>query len=264
MSSQELLYDINSIAITGTLFVLIILFNEFGFRIGRFVQHRTDEEIKSLTGAIQASVLGLLALLLGFSFNMSMQRHDGRTHALVDEANAIGTAVLRARLLPESVQGDVEAAFREYIEIRIAMGKIDLSRTAERNQYNREVARLQAQLWALAVAAANEDPRPVTSGSFMTALNALIDTQGTRHALLQTHVPEVVLFLLFIVFIVAGGMLGYSTGLSGKRVVIPSALVGFLIALIVFIIIDLDRPRRGVIQVKQDYMTALSELVAVD
>ncbi|MGV8991081.1 MAG: hypothetical protein ACOH1Q_06725 [Thiobacillus sp.] len=77
-------------------FVLILLFNEIGFHIGRFVQGRTSNEIKSLTGSIQASILGLLALLLGFTFSMSMQRYDHRNQALIEEANDIGRTVLRA------------------------------------------------------------------------------------------------------------------------------------------------------------------------
>lgn len=257
-----MLYDKNSIVITVFLFLLILVFNELGFRIGRFVQDRTDSEKKSLTGAIQASVLGLLALLLGFSFNISMQRYDSRNIALVEEVNAIGTAVLRTKLLPEGYRAEVKAAFRDYIDLRIAMGRIDLTDYEQRNAYNEQVSELQGRLWDLAIAAAGEDPRPVTTGTFITALNNLIDSQGTRHALLQTHVPEVVLILLFIIFIAAGGILGYSSGLSGIRVVLPNALVAFLIALIVFIIIDLDRPRRGLIQVNQSYMAGLKELVA--
>ena len=104
MEQQEFLYDYASIAITVTLFLLIISFNEIGFRIGRFVQDRTDTEIKTLTGSIQASILGLLALLLGFTFSMSMQRYDNRSQALISEANTIGTAILRVQLLPAEYQ----------------------------------------------------------------------------------------------------------------------------------------------------------------
>ncbi|MGV8991080.1 MAG: hypothetical protein ACOH1Q_06720 [Thiobacillus sp.] len=93
----------------------------------------------------------------------------------------------------------------------------------------------------------------------MTSLNDLIDSQGKRNAQLQMHVPEVVLFLLFIMFVSSGGILGYSSGLDGKRVVAPTALVSFLIALIVFIIIDLDRPKRGLIQVDQSIMLELRQ-----
>ncbi|HEY9098902.1 MAG TPA: hypothetical protein VIN38_08530 [Thiobacillus sp.] len=259
MISQEFLYNHSSVAITAALFLLILLFNEIGFHIGRYVQGRTSNEIKSLTGSIQASILGLLALLLGFTFNMSMQRYDHRNQALIEEANSIGTAVLRAELLPAVHRDAVSEKLKQYIELRIAISGVDLTHQAERKQYNQQIAALQGELWSLAVLATQDDPRPVTTGAFVKALNDLIDSQSKRNALLQMHVPEVVLFLLFIVFIASGGILGYSSGLSSKRVVAPAALVSFLIALIVFIIIDLDRPKRGLIQVDQAIMLELRQ-----
>lgn len=254
---QPLLYDFSSFSITVGLFVLIVVANELGYRVGRYIQNRTDDEIKTLTGAIQASILGLLALLLGFTFSMSMQRYDNRSQALIAEANAIGTVVLRVELLPERQRAEANRLLQQYIEQRVAVGRIDLTRRTERRAYEVRIARLQNELWAVAVAAAQTDPRPVTSGAFINALNDMIDAQGRRNALLEMHVPEVVLLLLFVVFIASGGILGYSSGLSGKRVVAPTLMVSFLIALIVFIIIDLDRPRRGLIQVNQSSLMML-------
>ncbi len=259
MTEQDILYSHSSVAITVILFILILIFNETGFRIGRFVQNQTDTEVKALTGSVQASVLGLLALLLGFTFSMSMQRYDNRSQALIDEANAIGTVVLRVQLLPSQHQEPASKLLREYIDLCVAIGKVDLTKQNERKKYNVQITRLQTELWSLAVLAANDDPRPVTTGAFITALNELIDSQGKRNALLQMHVPEVVLLLLFIVFISSGGILGYSSGLSGKRIIAPTALVSFLIAMIVFIIIDLDRPKRGLIQVDQGIMQELQQ-----
>ena len=257
MDQQELLYGYNSVAIAVTLFVVILLFNEFGFRIGRFVQARTDTETKSLTGSIQASILGLLALLLGFTFSMAMQRFDNRSQALIEEANAIGTAVLRVDLLPVQYQTETNQLLRQYIDLRIDIGKTDLTRSEARNKYNKQIADVQRALWSLAISATNDDPRPVTTGAFVKSLNDVIDSQGKRNALLQMHVPEIVLLLLFVVFISSGGILGYSGGISGKRIVAPMVIVSLLITLIVFIIIDLDRPKRGLIQVDQSVMVQL-------
>ena len=257
MYENELLYGFSSIAIAVALFIAIIFCNEIGFRMGRFVQSHTDSEVRALTGSIQASILGLLALLLGFTFSMSMQRYDNRSMALIDEANAIGTAVLRIQLLPEEYKDKASKLFQEYVNLRVAIGKLDLTKLEERSSYNKKIANLQSELWSLAISATNVDPRPVTTGAFVKSLNDVIDTQGKRNALLQMHVPEVVLILLFIVFISSGGIMGYSAGLSGKRIVAPIILVSLLITLIVFIIIDLDRPKRGLIQVNQDVMTEL-------
>ncbi len=257
MDQQELLYGYSSVAIAACLFVAIIMFNEFGFRIGRFIQKRTDNEVKALTSSIQASILGLLALLLGFTFSMSMQRFDNRNMALIDEVNTIGTAMLRVQLLPEKYIDDANAYFKKYIDLRVAIGKLDLTKKEERKAYNKKIVEVQNQLWTLAIAATNDDPRPVTTGAFVKSLNDVIDSQGKRNALLQMHVPEVVLLLLFVVFNSSGGILGYSAGLSGKRVFAPIVLVSLLITLIVFIIIDLDRPKRGLIQVNQGIMVEL-------
>ncbi len=257
MNEQELLYGHSSIVITVILFFVILIFNEIGFQVGRFVQARTDDEVKSLTGSIQASILGLLALLLGFTFSMSMQRYDNRSMALIDEANAIGTAILRVQLLPEQYQQEGNSMFRQYVDLRIALGQIDLTKVAEREKFNKQTSVLQHKLWSLAIAATNDDPRAVTTGAFVKSLNDVFDSQGKRNALLQMHVPEVVLILLLIVFVSSGGILGYSGGLSGKRIIAPVILVALLITLIVFIIIDLDRPKRGLIQVNQAVMSEI-------
>lgn len=210
-----------------------------------------------LTGSIQASILGLLALLLGFTFSMAMQRFDNRNMALIDEANAIGTAILRIQLLPDKYKTEAGDHFRNYVKLRVDVGKVDLTKQAERKAYNKQIVDIQNRLWGLAISATNEDPRPVTTGAFVKSLNDVIDSQGKRNALLQMHVPEIVIVLLFVVFISSGGILGYSGGLSGKRVFAPVVLVSLLITLVVFIIIDLDRPKRGLIQVNREAMIEL-------
>jgi hypothetical protein len=259
MNQQELLYNHSSVTIAIVLFISIIILNEVGFRVGRFVQVRTDSEFKALTSSIQASVLGLLALLLGFTFSMSMQRFDNRSMALIEEVNTIGTAILRVQLLPDKYKVEANQNLKKYIELRIAIGQIDLTKAEERKVYNNQIADLQSKLWLIATSATSDDARAVTTGAFIKSLNDLIDSQGKRNALLQMHVPEVVLILLFVVFISSGAMLGYSGGLSGKRVFAPIVLVSLLITLIVFIIIDLDRPKRGLIQVNQGIMVSLQD-----
>ncbi len=239
------------------LFIAIAVVNEFGYRLGRFVQLQTPDEVKTLTGSIQGSILGLLALLLGFTFSMSIQRFDSRSMALIDEANAIATAELRIRLLPQAHQAEATELMAEYVRMRVLLGNLDLTQQRKRDAYRRELAQLQSSLWTLAVAATDVDPRPVTTGVFVKSLNDVIDSEGKRSALLQMHVPEVVLLLLFGAFISSGGIMGYSAGLSSTRMLIPLLLVSALITLIVFIIIDLDRPRRGMIQTDQSALISL-------
>ncbi len=261
MDQPTILFSFSSITIAIVLFVIILVCNELCYRIGVMIQLRTDDEVKALTGSVQASVLGLLALLLGFTFSMSMQRFDNRSMALIDEANAIGTAILRADLLPPEQRDAVKPLLQDYVRARAEMSEIDLTLFAERQAYRERISVIQIELWNLAIAATEIDSRPVTTGTFLTSLNAMIDSQGKRSALLRAHVPEPILLLLLFVFVASVGMMGYSSGLSRKRLFAPVALVSLLITLIVFIIIDLDRPKRGLITVDQ---SALLELLEVE
>lgn len=253
----QLLYDYDGVTIMLALLGCILLLNELGFRFGRFVQDRTDAEIKAFTGAIQASILGLLALLLGFTFSMSMQRYDSCNQAMIAEANAIGNTLMRVQLLPMQHQEPANALLAKYIDIRVALGNLDLSQDQQRREHIARTRELQHELWSLAVEATKEDARAVTTGAFLNSLTELIDNHHKRNALLQIHVPEEVLFVLLIVFVTAGGILGYSGGLSGQRVLVPTTVVALIIALIVFVIIDLDRPMRGLIRVSDANMLEL-------
>lgn len=254
------MYALNSVVLVLLLFIGIFVINELSFRLGRVIQARTTEEVKSLTGALQASILGLLALLLGFTFNMSMQRFDNRSVALIDEANAIGTVMLRSQLLPAEYQAETQALLHDYLQLRIAVSSIDLTQVALRQEQDKRIQQQQSLLWAMAIQAAESDPRAITTGAFITALTNMIDSQGKRNALLQRQVPEPVLMLLFLVFLASGGIIGYSAGLNDERMLMPTALVAVLICLIVFLVIDLDRPKRGLIQVEQSPITSLATL----
>jgi hypothetical protein len=255
------MYNINSILLVTILFIAILLFYELGFRIGKYKQEGTDKVIKEQTTAIQAGILGLLALLLGFTFNMSLQRFDNRSQAEIKEANAIGTTMLRTKLLPEPFNTNAAHLMEQYIDLRLLISDVDLTRTEKRREYNRKTDKIQDELWQLASNAADIDSRTVITGYFITSINDMFDARGERNAKLESHVPEAILVLLFIVFMLSGAIIGYSSGLSLKRAYVPTVLMTFLIVLVVFISIDLDRPKRGIIKVKQDSMLELKEIM---
>jgi hypothetical protein len=71
-----------------------------------------------------------------------------------------------------------------------------------------------------------------------------------------------VLFLLFATFLMTGVIVGYASGLHGHRASFVTHVMVALIVLLVFIIIDLDRPRRGLIQVSQTSMLELRDTLA--
>ncbi|MCP9236138.1 hypothetical protein [Lewinella sp. JB7] len=251
------MYHLNSVIIVAILFVLIIVADVIGLRLGHRSRDKTDSDVKSQTSAIQGGIIGMLALILGFTFNMSIQRYDSRAGAEVEEANAIGTAELRAALLPDPFAAEAQSAIDDYIDLRLESSHTDLTHVAERKALNQRTQQLQQRIWDIGVAAADATPNPVRTGYFLTAVNDMIDAQGRRLDVLNRHVPPAIFYLLFVFFIATGGLIGYSTGLGERRSRAPALVLNLLICLMVFIIIDLDRPRRGVIEVKQDSMEAL-------
>lgn len=263
IQSGEIMYDIPSYVIAFALFVGILIAYEIGFRIGKFHQKSTDNEIKNQTNNIQAGVLALLALLLGFTFHMALQRYDARSEAVIQEANSIGTTVLRTKLLPPPYDANIYALLQEYIDIRIENSKIELSRYNERTDIIKRGEEQLNKTWDAGIQAAKSDPNPVTTGLFMAALNEMIDSRSARFEIQNRHIPDAILLLLFFVFVMSGAVIGYAGGLGMKRAYVPTVLLTLLITLVVFLILDLDRPRRGLITVKQDYIIQLKELVNV-
>lgn len=258
------MYDLNSALIAGILFVSMVLAVELGYRIGRIRERSASESSKAHINAVQASLLGVLALLLGFTFSLSLQRFDSRSAAVVDEANAIGTAYLRTQLLPASVRSEVQRLLRDYLRVRVQAGHITLADQAEREVLLAEAKRIVEALWRHARQAAEEDNSPVRSGLFIQSLNELIDSFGRRDAALDRHVPELVLFLLYGTFLMTGSIVGFASGVAGHRAPFVTYIMVALIVLLVFIIIDLDRPRRGLIEVSQKSLIDLQADIAAD
>lgn len=250
------MYDISSLTIAAVLFVGMLLAMEIGLHLGRRRQAVQTEAVKRQISAVQASFFGVLALLLGFTFSLSLSRFDSRSEALVDEANAIGTAYLRADLLSAADREEARAVLRDYVDLRVRSSEVPLDQTAEHAAMIAEADRLDRAIWNLAVRAAAAKPDVVSFG-FVQSVNDMIDALGRRDAALKRHVPEVVLQLLYGTFLMAGLIIGYGSGIAGHRPSFVTYVLVLLIVVLVFIIIDLDRPRRGLIKVSHDSLLEL-------
>ncbi|MEO1139033.1 MAG: hypothetical protein AAFW87_06215 [Pseudomonadota bacterium] len=256
IGSQEVLYDIDSIFIVLGLLASMLAAMAIAYVFGRKRYRQATEEFRSQTTAVQGSLLGLLALLLGFTFSLALSRHDDRSQAVVAEANAIGTAWLRISYLPEDAQDKARADLRRYLRLRVEAGEVTADQDTRRNRLVANAEDAFSDLWTDASQIIRDvnGPAAVAVGA---ALNDMIDALSSRDASIERHVPEVVLMMMFVTFILSGAMLGYGSGVAGTTPATPVYLMMILIVLLVFMIIDLDRPRRGLIEVNQEPMRAL-------
>jgi len=259
---KEVLYGQSSTLIALFLFVSALLAIEAGYRLGRRERNLDKSPAVSQIGAIQGAVLGVLALLLGFTFTLALQRFDERSMAVVEEANAIETAWLRTQLVPAGLKEQADGMMRRYLDLRVLEARANMASERERNAALQPLAGLSTELWTLAIQAVAVDGRAATSGLFVQSLNNMFDAYGRRDAALSRHVPEVVLVLLYVTFMLAGSILGYASGIVRHRVAFPTVVMVTIVVLLVYLIIDLDRPRRGLIQVSHKSLTDLQQKLA--
>jgi len=247
MYPQQLL-DALPVPAVFVLFALIALAAyEIGFRFGLWQQTRTPDEKEGPTGLIVGSILALLAFMLAVTMGMASDRFDTRRQLVLNEANAIGTTYLRAGYLPEPAATNARTLLREYVPLRI--------NTADQTQWAAKYARsmeIQNDLWADAETLAKATPDSDVLGLYIESLNQMIDLHETRvTAILYARVPETVVLLLFAGAVLTLGMVGYNAGLTRRRSLLSAAVLIVVLGAVITLVVDLDRPREGFLQVSQ-------------
>jgi len=229
--------------------------SEVGWRLGQ----RGDGHSTNI-GTLESATAGLLALIIGFTFAMALSRFEARRDAVVQEANAIGTTALRARLLPEPHRAETLKLLREYVKVRIdafhsGHSFAELKATVERSNA------VQEALWKQARAVAENDKMLIPTGLFIQSLNQMIDAQGVRLAALRNRIPSIVLVMLYVLAAAAGGFVGYASALDPRLTRLPVVIMGLLISLVLYLIIDLDRPNDGFITNSQQAMIDVAKSI---
>jgi len=206
-------------------------------------------------------MIGLLALLIGFTFSMALSRFEARRDAVVQEANAIGTTALRARFLPEPYRAESLKLLRDYTQVRLDAFRRGYS-FAELQSVIEHSNTIQEALWKQAEAVAEKDKALIPTGYFIQSLNQMIDSQGVRLAALRNRIPIVVLAALYMLAAAAGGFVGYASALDPRLSRLPVTLMGLLISLVLYLIIDLDHPNSGLITNDQQPMIEAAATLA--
>jgi hypothetical protein len=244
MLNFTILQSTSSILIAAILFILIIIFYFLGYRIRSYrIKKNKDQTVEDL-GAISGTLLGLLALLLAFTFGMSNSRYDIRRSLVIEEANAIGTAILRTDVYPDSVRQVLRSHMKDYVEARIAFYQagMDVEKVVLNYKNANEIS---MKIWSMATTFAKQDNITTRTSELIPALNAMIDVTTTRRAAGESTIPDSIMYFLFILCLTSAFLLGYDRKNKFDWIVV----IGFAIMLsaTVFTIIDLDRPRSGLI-----------------
>ena len=245
--------DFIAFLVIGT---ILLLATELGFRVGRRHSPERRTARQGQSGTLQGALLGLLGLLLGFTFAMAVGRYESRKQLVLDEANGIGTAWLRAGFLSEPTRDVIRPALADYIDARLRAARV----TPGTEEFKEQIARSernQATMWRATVDEIQAKDSPSTS-LFIASLNDLIDLDGKRQAAFRNHVPGSVWLLLMLVSVTVCWTTGYATALGeAGRHALSMVILPVLLTIVITIIADLDNPRHGLIKVSQQSMIDL-------
>jgi hypothetical protein len=210
-------------------------------------------------GEMVGASLGLLALLLAFTFGWrrAASRTGGRYSWM--RSTQSGRPYLRAALLPETDRTETRELLREYVDVRL-----ESIRSGKIKEAIRRSEGLQAALWGKAVSLGQKSPASIVVGLFIQSSNELIDLQTKRVAAgLHSRIPNVIWLVLYTIMILAMAEMGYHSGLAGKRRPLAIPAVALAFAAVMLLIADLDRPGEGLIRINQEAMSDLRKMMDV-
>jgi hypothetical protein len=230
------------------LYAAMVLAAWYGGRVHRRVEEEAGEA--SAKGYVLSGMLGLLALLVAFTFGMALNRYETRRGLVVTEATALNAAYLRTSLL--DYPGPLRTLIRQYAEARLEFG---LAGGAEAQAAERKSADLQATTWAEAVRVVTPIRQTPLAGFALTPLNEAFNAATARRAAVAARVPTSVLVILILYMLCMALVLGYLVAGTDRRARRGSLALFALFCLALGVILDLDRPVSGTIRVPQGAMT---------
>ena len=229
------------------LFLGMLLFLEVGRRIGLRRSAPAAAGTAAEGRVVEGAVFGLLGLLVAFTFSGAAARFDTRRQLIVEETNAIGTAYLRLDLLPTAAQPALRERFRQYVEARLEAYR-RLPDIAAAQAEETRATQLQGDIWRQAVAACQEAGVQAATMLLLPALNAMINITTTRTLATSMHPPTNIFVMLFALALASSLLAGHA--MAGSKSHTWLHMLGFtaVIALSVYVILDLEFPRLGLIR----------------
>jgi hypothetical protein len=197
---------------------------------------------------VHGAAFALLGLMIAFTFSGAASRFDHRRDLIVEEANNIGTAYLRIALLSEATRGPLQDKFRQYVDSRLETYRAgtDLARVSQLLQ---QTAELQNQIWKLALEGIERASTPPVAALILPPLNDMFDIVTTRTAATQMHPPAIVWLTLGGLTLVCSFLVGYDLAGGVRRNWLHVLTFAFLFSLTLYVIIDMEYPRVGLIRV---------------
>jgi hypothetical protein len=195
-----------------------------------------------------------MAFLLAFCIGIVINQHNGRKAMVVEEANAVGTAYLRAGFLDEPDRTATRNLLREYIEVRLVAAD-------DETLYESTMTRseeIHIELWLIVQDNVRQGQDSAVMALFIDSINEVIDIHSLRLTAIDLRLPEMLWAVLYVATVLSFLLVGVTSSSDGKRDPIAILLFALALVAVLTMIVDLDRPQQGLLTVSQ---SALSDLL---
>ena len=230
------------LAFGALLFVMQLAAHELGFWTARRQVARRDAPGEGV-GVLVGGLLGLLAFVLALTLSFASERFNDRRAGTLAEANAIGTAWLRAKAVGNEDGEQIAKLLERYIRVRIAFVQAS-HHPAELAEIDRQTNALQSEIWTHLAAIVRAQPNPVNT-SLMVSLNEVFDMTTAERFAFEIRLPSQIFWLLLGLTLLGMGVLGYQLGLRGPRIIMLAAALALTWTVVIVVILDLAAARIG-------------------
>ncbi|HTP03043.1 MAG TPA: hypothetical protein VMJ64_16830 [Anaerolineales bacterium] len=232
---------------------------EIGYRYGIYWRKKTNADVENEMSALSGATLAMLAFLLAFVVSIATSRYDTRRQLVVEEANAIHTAYLRAGYLPDPYPSDIRSILQQYLDVRLKAvqgSNVSLEDAKLRSE------QLQGELWSATEAVVKANPGRDEISAYIESVNDVINVGTTRATIaLNSRLPAAMVLGIYLVAALAMMITGFQIGHAQKRNLFGILVMIALFTLVIMLIIDLDRPQEGFLQVSQQALIDLQRLI---
>lgn len=259
------LYEQDSIWVVAGLLVATILVGEAGCQAGRWRHPRTDEARRKTVGSVVISLLGLLALLLSFTFAMSADRYDARRQLVVRDANVLGELYLQSDLLPDGPRLAFKRLLRQYVDLRAQIALLHHDTTDDQTaQTMAQSERIHGEMWKLIKGVAESQPPVKVADVMLTGLIDAMSIYRERIFSWESRVPDPIIWLLLFGALISITVIGFFGGLANHRGLPSRIAVTLLLCGTIYVTLDLDKPHQGFMRISQSPMLHLKQTMDRD
>jgi hypothetical protein len=252
--------DARPLVIWLVLAAALVLAVEAGYRLRARAGPPASGETEG-SGYVVSAALGLLGLLIAFTFAFAAERYDSRRRLVIEEANAISTTWLRQQLFDEPARARLADAMSEYVQVRLQLPGAGMA-AARLDAVDARTAALQSRIWAETATALKAPAAAPLTVAVLQTTNDMFDLAASRRAELDARVPKVILWTLTGYAAAVALLMGHGLAESGQRRLIGSSGLFLLAALAIALIVDLDAPRLGAVRVSEAPMERVAAMMA--